>query len=188
VKREITRSVWLDREELSKYSAAVPGEILFRKVRSSRDQYSWIGFGLAICATIFGFVLLFRAPAGTDRTLSFLLLTLFFVASLWFVRCLLFPFEWEIVVETDLIRWGRVDSPDRQQKLFINQLVRLVDDSIDNQVFADTGRIVSVSIGLNVLMQSEDRKAFVDCMREKFPQLKIEKYGSPKAEASRRRN
>ena len=188
MKREITRGVWLDREELSKYSAAVPEEILFRKVRSSRDRYSWIGFGLATCATIFGFVLLFRAPAGTDRTLSVLLLTLFFVALLWFLRCLLFPFEWELVVETDLIRWGRVDCPGRQQRLFINQLVRLVDDPIDNQVFADTGRIVSVSIGLNVLMQSEDRKAFVDCMRERFPQLRIEKYGAPKAKASHPHN
>jgi hypothetical protein len=167
---------------------AMSEDFLFRKVRGSRDRFSWIGLGLSVAATIFGCLLFFRTPSQTDRTLSTLLLALFFVSLFWFLRCLLLPFEWELVVETDLIRWGRVDRPNRQQKLFINQLVRLVEDPTDNQVLADVGKIVLVPIGLNVLMLAEDRKAFLDFMREKFPRLPIEKYGSPKAAASHRRS
>lgn len=82
--------------------------------------------------------------------------------------------QWELVVEKDSIRWGRVDFPNRQRRLAINQLKRLIDEKSDNQILADIGRIVFVPIGDNVLMSSSDRVEFVEFMRQKFPGLKIE--------------
>ena len=109
-----------------------------------------------------------------DRVVSGVLLALFFVSVVWFIRCLLFPFQWELVVENDFVCWGRVDGLIQQKRIAVSQLVRLVYDKSDNQVFGDVGKIVLKPIGAEVLMRSEDTQAFIECMRKEFPQLKIE--------------
>ena len=84
------------------------------------------------------------------------------------------PAEWELVAEGDQLRWGRADSPDRQQRLAVSRLTRLVYFELDGHVLADVGGPRLLPVGPDILIRAEDRRAFVEHLRRSFPSLPIE--------------
>jgi hypothetical protein len=87
---------------------------------------------------------------------------------------LIFPHELELVVEDDAIRWGASSRPERQQRLSMQKLVRVIYDKSDNQVLADVGGIRLIPVADSILMREVDRSALVEYLRECFPALRIE--------------
>jgi hypothetical protein len=100
--------------------------------------------------------------------------SLFLIALVYSAKCLLFPFEMEVVVDGDEVRWGRADRLERQERVSVRKLVRLVHDKSDNQVLGDVGSWRLLHIGDGILMRAADQSALVDFLRQSFPQLKIE--------------
>ena len=146
----------------------------FRHVRKSRDGYTWLGLMLSVLAVVAVAISTFYTDPAIPRALSGVLFGLFFVGLVWFTRILLFPFEWELVVDGDQIRWGRADRPDKQERVVVSQLARLVHDKSDHQVLGDTGSWRLLHIGDGILIRSDDQRALVDYLRQSFPQLRIE--------------
>lgn len=93
---------------------------------------------------------------------------LFFIGFAWFAKCLLSPFDMEVVVDGEETRWGRADRLDRQERVSVRQLVRLVHDKSDNQVLGYLGSWRLRPIGAGILMRAADQGALVDYLRQSF--------------------
>jgi hypothetical protein len=145
----------------------------FRHIRKSRDGYTSLGLALTLVAVIAGGVFVL-SDTSAPRVFPVVFLTLFSIAFGWFTRCVLFPFEWEVVVEADQVRWGRVDRLDQQERVTISQLVRLIHDKSDNQVLGDVGSWRHLNIGIGILIRPDDQRAFVEHLHQRFPHLNIE--------------
>jgi hypothetical protein len=147
----------------------------FRHTRRSRDGYAWLGLVLSFLGVIaFGIATFHQEPAF-PRILTAVLSALALVAAVWFVKGILSPFELEVVVDGGEIRWGRVDRPDRQERVAVGKLVCLIYDKSDGRdVLGDIGHWRLLHIDDGILMRSEERDALVDHLRQTFPQLKIE--------------
>lgn len=147
----------------------------FRHVRNSRDGYSWLWMALSLLAVVAGGVFTYRGDTNIPRAFPIVFTGLCFVVLVWSVKCLLFPFDMEVVVDGEEIRWGRADRPDRQERVSVRQLVRLVHDKSENQVLGDVGGRRLLHIGDGILMRATDRKALLDFLRQSFPQLRIDR-------------
>ena len=146
----------------------------FRYVRRSNDSYIWLLLILSLLGIIaFSCAMLPTDPFVPGR-LSLVICGLLLAAVVWCGRAINHPFEWEVVVDDGQICWGRADRPDRQQRVAVSQLVRLIHDKREGQVVGDIGRFPSLEIGRGILMRSEDQSALVDYLRQSYPQLKIE--------------
>src|SRR5436309_15141981 len=119
----------------------------FRHIRKSRDGYSWLGLTLSVLAVVAVTISMFHTDAAIPRSLSGVLLAIFFIGLIWFAKILIFPFEWELVVDGEQIRWGRADRPQDQQRIALSQLARLVHNKSDGQVLGDTGGWQLLHIG-----------------------------------------
>lgn len=148
--------------------------MIFRHVRNSRDVYSGFGLTIFVPAVIIAAFFFFREQQPFDRTMCGVVLGLFSLCTVCLLRFILFPLQWELVVENNEIRWGRVDRPERQQHIAVDQLVRLINDETDQQVLGDIGSWRYLRFSDNVLMSATDRNEFVGRMRENFPRLNIE--------------
>lgn len=155
-------------------SSAATHSMTFRHVRKSRDAYTWVGLVLTLMAVVAGFLFTYRSDTDLPRVIPAVFTGLFFIGFAWFAKCLLVPFEMEVVVDGDEVRWGRADRLDRQERVSIRQLVRLVHDKSDNQVLGDVGSWRLLHIGDGILMRADDQSALVDFLRQSFPQLRIE--------------
>ena len=147
----------------------------FRHVRQSRDSYAWVGLGLSLLGVIAFGIATFHKELAFPRILTAILAGLALVAAVWFVKGIRSPFEMEVVVDGDEIRWGRADRPERQERVAITKLVCLIHDKSDNhQVLGDSGHWQLLHIGDGILMRSEEKDELVNYLRLTFPQLKIE--------------
>jgi hypothetical protein len=90
------------------------------------------------------------------------------------MKTILFPQEWEFVVENDSIRWGMSSKPERQRRLSVPKVARIIHDKSDNKILADVGGIRLLPIADYVLVRSDDQAALVDYLRQSFPQLTVE--------------
>jgi hypothetical protein len=144
----------------------------FRHVRKSRDASTWVGLLLTLMAIVTG--VLFTSETDIPREFTVVFSGLFIVGFAWCAKCLLFPFEMEVVVDGDEIRWGRADRIDRQERVSIRQLVRIVHDKSGNQVFGDMNSWRSLHIGDGILLGAADQNALVEFLRQNYPRLRIE--------------
>lgn len=103
-----------------------------------------------------------------------LLLVLFGAVFLLSLRGILFPYEWELVVKDDYIRWGKVGSLTRQSKVELPSLKRLIYDRSNNKVLADTGGWRLAPLGDYIIMKPQDQSELVDYLRKKLPGLEVE--------------
>jgi hypothetical protein len=152
--------------------------VIFRRARLSNDKASWLNAAFAFAATALCVFFLsahwYSESAGVKS--GAMALVAFFAAILYSAgRGIRQPFEIELVVEGDVIRWGRSVKPDEQQRLNVSQIKELIYDRRDGlSVLADVGKFCMVSIGHEVLLGSEDHDAFVEAIKEGFPNLKVE--------------
>ena len=150
--------------------------MIFRQVRRSCDCYTWMWLTLSVLGITAFICAMFHTDPFIPRVVSVAVCALLLVAVVWCVRAIIHPFEWEVVVDGDQIRWGRADRPDRQQRVTVSQLARLVHDRNDSRVLGDVGRHPLTEIGVGILIRSEDQRALIDCLRQNFPGLKIETW------------
>ena len=108
------------------------------------------------------------------KIMTFALFALFGVAWAFSLRGILFPYEWELVIEEGYIRWGETAKPRRQRRLLIPSVKRLILDKSDNKVLADVGTWRLVPVGDYILMRTDDQAALVEHLRQAFPGLRIE--------------
>lgn len=149
----------------------------FRRTRRSGDGYSWLTAALALCGAIVGGVICLAAFTGDStlaKTMTSVLFVLFGLAFVFSLRGIMFPYEWELVVEGDAIRWGETARPDRQRRLSLPRVKRLIHDKSDRKVLADVGEWRLLPVGDYILMQLEDQTTLVEYLQQRFPQLKIE--------------
>jgi hypothetical protein len=149
----------------------------FRSVRKSNDGYAWLTLALSFCGAIFcGFLLLtfLKETRQFEIIGSTLLTVLFGIVCAFSLKCILLPYEWELVIEGEWIRWGKTANPQRQRRLAVSQIKILIHDKSDNKVLANIGTWTLVPIGQGILMRAEDQAALVEYMRQTFPNLKIE--------------
>lgn len=154
-------------------SAHDKNQIGFRHVRNSRDGTSWLGLAIAVpsCAA---WAYVVWDEHGTWRTICTAILFILVVAVLSLLRSILFPHQLELVVDGNSIRWGRVDRPGAQKRIFISDIRKLVHNQHEDHVFADTGGLILKYVGHTVLVSPQDQNAFVGYMSRTFPDLKIE--------------
>jgi hypothetical protein len=146
----------------------------FRQVRQSCDSYMWLWLTLLLLGIVAFICAIFQTDTSIPRVFSTIMCGLLLAAAVWCVRAILYPFEWEVVVDENQIRWGRADCPDRQQRVIVSQLVRLIHDKSDYLILGDVGSRQLVEIGRGVLVSSDEQRALVEYLRQSFPQLKIE--------------
>ncbi|HTI98227.1 MAG TPA: hypothetical protein VL527_04915 [Dongiaceae bacterium] len=147
----------------------------FRYVRRSNDSYVWLLLILSLLGVAAFICNLLPADPAFPRGVSLAAIVVLLVGIFWCVRAILNPFEWEVVVENGQICWGRADQQERQQRVAISKLVRLIWDKKEGEVVGDIGHFPpSLKIGEGILIRSEDQGALVDYLRQSYPQLKIE--------------
>jgi hypothetical protein len=149
----------------------------FRCTRRSNDGYTWLTFFMAFTGVIFiGFIALI-AFAGKE------IFPKIFSAGIWFgflialissARDVLCPYEWELVATGDQIRWGRVFDPDKQRRVLLAKIKRIVYEKSDNQLSVDIGSWRLLPVGNYVLVKTADTNNLVDFLKQNYPQLKIE--------------
>jgi hypothetical protein len=149
----------------------------FRRTRKSSDGYSWLTLALSLCGALGCGAICINAFMGESQSAKMFTSALFFMFGIAFafsVRGILFPYEWELVIESDLIRWGETTKPQRQRRLRVPNVKRLIHDKSDSKVLADVGSWRLLPVGDYILMRAEDQAALVEHLRQSFPSLKIE--------------
>jgi hypothetical protein len=148
--------------------------IKFRYVRRSSDSHTWLFLILSLLGIVASSCAMLPTDPFFPRWLSLVICGLLLTVVVWCVRAVIHPFEWEVAVDDGQICWGRADRPDRQQRVVVSQLVRLIHDKTEGRILANNGAWQNVQIGAGILMYSDEQNALVDYLRQKFPQLKIE--------------
>jgi hypothetical protein len=148
--------------------------VTFRYVRRSCDSYTWLWLTLSSLGIVAFGCAMFHADPFIPRVATMAVCGILFFPLVWCIRAIVHPFEWEVVVDDDQIRWGRADRPHRQQRVAFSQLVRLIDDRSDCLVRGDLGSGRLLDIGRGVMINPRDQRALIQHLRQRLPDLKIE--------------
>ena len=159
----------------------------FRRTRRSNDGLGWVALILSLFGTAFTsamcFATLFFGSSGPNseslipKVFLTLLFLLFLIAFIYCAQGILFPYEFEVVIEQDCIRWGKASRPSKQERLLISKVVRIVHDKSEGKILADTGIWRYTPIAEIVLTKSKESEEFLLELRKMFPALPIEIRG-----------
>lgn len=87
-------------------------------------------------------------------------------------KMVLFPWECELVMENNTIRWGRTDERDQQTSVRISQVKRWVFDRFDGELYAYTECFALKRIGDGVL--NEPRvKELIRFLERQYPEIPV---------------
>lgn len=152
----------------------------FRRTRRATDRPTWplalLSFVLEL--SVFSFTLAACLFDGIlDKFLCTALAFLFLTMFVWSMDSVFFPYEQELVVEDDCIRWGDCSKPARQHRLPVRKIKRIIHETQEHKVLADTGGFMLCHLCDRLLMSRNDQAALVEHLRTHFPQLTIETRG-----------
>lgn len=142
----------------------------FRRSRRTNDWLGWLTF----CACLLGAVIVggmlavgvWVGKVETGLGLCFGSLTVMFTVVTGFAGWqLIRPQEWEFVVESGVIRWGRAARPDGQQRVRLADVRQVVNDWREQRVVVETGDGQTV-IGDFVLIRKGDQLAFIAFLKQ----------------------
>ncbi len=144
----------------------------FRCTRKTNDERGWMAMGLLTCVTFPLCYLVYLEGSGSD----FLLVGLFFVAAILAIVCqlreLIFPREWELVVNDVEIRWSRMNRSHGQETLSLENVKYLVVGRAERTVAENTGGFFNRTIGQYIFTKASFA-AFLKFMADRHPEIRI---------------
>jgi len=151
----------------------------FHRTRRTDDFLGWLTLAACLLATVIGGTCLWVGVAEGERVLVAAVAWLCGFAALDAV-CgwrLVRPSVLEFGVERGVVRWGPVGRPDRQRRLCLTDVQRVVVNRREGEVWAETEGIALVPLGADVLVRWSDRWALVGFLRQHHPDVPIIEVG-----------
>ncbi|WP_020475810.1 hypothetical protein [Zavarzinella formosa] len=152
----------------------------FHRTRRTDDLLGWLTFAACLLATVIGGACLWVGVAEGERVLVA-------AAVVWLVGFaaldafsgwrLVRPAALEFRVERGVARWGPVGRPDRQRRLSLTDVRRVVVNRREGEVWAETDAIALEPFGGDVLVRWSDRRALVGFLRQHHPEVPVIEVG-----------
>lgn len=149
----------------------------FRRTRRSDNHHTWWVSVISLVGFLFGLVLslaVFSSGSLWPKIFMSGVTLLFGIVFVFSMDAILFPREWELVVDAESIRWGVSSKPKRQKKLPVAKIVRVIYDKSDGKLLVDMGGIQRLPVADHIVFHPDDQAALVEYLRENFPGLAIE--------------
>lgn len=143
----------------------------FRRTRRSNDAAGWV-LAILMTAALTGFFVLMTAGEVGPESLCVLPFAFLFLATAAFfsIRQLVYPHELELVVEDGVIRWGRTDQPDCQDRLRLAEVKRWMIHRFDCELFGDTGCVILKPVG-RFILSIDDIGALIAFLKERHANI-----------------
>ena len=153
--------------------------MLFRKTIVSNGKLGWLSTLFCLCLLAVGAFLGISAFLSQDIAAKIFMtfwLVVIGTCSVLAIGGLIFPREYEFVVERDCFRWGRSDKVARQKRLNVQEVAKLVHwlDEGEHMVFAVTQAGKRIRLSGSILYHESDVQLFLKTIRDSFPNILIE--------------
>jgi hypothetical protein len=147
----------------------------FHCARRTNDGEYWLmALSISAFTSLWVVALGMKALDGDKGQVAVGVLGLFLFVPLTFFswKVLLFPNEYELVIENHTIRWGRTDQRAQQTLMRLSQVKQWVFDRGEQELLAYTGCIALKKIGLGVLNEQR-AKEVIRFLEQQYPEIPV---------------
>lgn len=148
----------------------------FRCARRTNDGENWArALGVSTFTSLWIAVLGMKALDGDKGQIAVGVLGLFLFVPLTFFcwKEIVFPDEYELVIENHTIRWGRSDRRKEQTSIRLAVVKQWVVYRPDPVLYADTDCLLPKRVGLGILEDERRLDALIDFLRQHYPDIGV---------------